>query len=166
MALERFGDWDLVLNLSANMGADTLKANRIALAQIASRAEAMAVKFMRDQSLPWKALSAQYLEYKIHAGLSEKIYIATTTYFQAVTSKVYPQQLKSFAGVFRKQREKNGEFVADIAKVLEYGSVKRNIPPRRFWSVVYRDMRVFLIKEKMFAKQAVAEYKKRTRGKG
>lgn len=166
MELKKFGDWDLVLNLANNLSADVRIANKAVLAQLAARAEAMAVKFIRDQSLPWHKLSAQYLEHKQRVGLSTKIYIATSQYFQSVTSTVNNAGTQSFAGIFRKAKSPNGEYVSDIAKVLEYGSIKRNIPPRRLWQVVYRDMRKYLIQEQMFATQTVKQWKKRTGGKG
>lgn len=163
-AFKKFGDWELVMRMARNMPDDIRRSNRIVLAQLGSRAEAMAVKFVQRQNLPWKKLSEQYLARKERQGLSTKILIATSTYFQAITSKAWDDH--SFAGVFRKQKEKNGEYVADIARIHEYGSIKRGIPPRRLWKVVYRDMRQFLIKEKMFAASAIREMKKRTGGKG
>jgi hypothetical protein len=165
-SMQKFGDWDLVLNLANNMSADVRNANKIVLAQLALRAEAMAVKFIRDQSLPWRKLSAQYLARKQRAGLSYKIYVATSQLFQNITSTVDSQATKSFAGIFRKVKNKEGQYVADIAKILEYGSIKRNIPPRKLWSVVFREMRKHLIREQMFAAQTVREWKKRTGGKG
>jgi hypothetical protein len=166
MSLEKFGDWNIAMNLAANMEKDIKHSNRVALMQLASRAEAMAVKFMRDQTLPWKKLSEKYLERKERQGLSDKILIATSTYFQSITSIINSTGTKSFAGVMRKQKNKEGQYVSDIAKVLEYGSIKRGIPPRKFWTVVYRDMRKFLIAEKIFAAEAVKAMKNRTGGKG
>ena len=164
MEFQKFGDWDLVINLANNMGQDVQLANRQVLAQLASRAEAMAVKFLRDQSLPWAPLSDKYLAYKQSAGLSPKTLISTSTYFQAITSQVFEHY--SFAGVFRKKREKNGEFVSDIAKVMEYGSIKRGIPPRRLWGPVFKLMRDYLVRERLFAAQTIKQWKKRTGGKG
>lgn len=161
---KKFGDWELAMNLAKNMESDINRANKITLMQLGSRAEAMAVKFVQQQNLPWKKLSQKYLDRKDRAGLSTKIYIATSSYFQAITSKAFKDY--SFAGVFRKQKEKNGEYISDIAKVMEYGSIKQGIPPRKLWRVVYADMRKFLIKEKLFAANAIREIKKRTGGKG
>lgn len=166
MALKKFGDWDLVTNLANGMSQDVMVANKIVLAQLGSRAEAMAVKFMREQNLNWKPLSKKYLAYKQRVGLSTKIYIATSQYFQAVTSTVNSSGTSSFAGVLRKQKSKDGQYISDIAKVLEYGSIKRGIPPRRFWGVVYADMRKYLIKEQLFAAETLKQWKKRTGGKG
>lgn len=166
MNMTRFGDWDLVLNLADHLSEDVKRSNNIVLAQLGLRAEAMAVKFMRDQSLNWPKLSQKYLDAKARKGLSTKILMATTQYFQAITSQVNTTGTESFAGVFRKAKNKQGEFISDIAKTLEYGSIKRGIPPRRLWAVVYRDMRKFLIKEQLFSQQAIKEWKKRTGGKG
>lgn len=164
MSLQKFGDWDLVLNLANNMSQDVKLANRQVLAQLASRAEGLAVKFIRDQNLPWPKLSDQYLEYKRRQGLSTKILVATSTLFQSITSQVYANY--SFAGVFRKNKAANGEFVSDIAKIMEYGSIKRGIPPRKLWKPVFTIMKAYLIKEQLFARQTIKNWKKRTGGKG
>lgn len=164
MTLVRTGDWDLVLNMTEHMSADILQSNRIVLAQLAARAEAMAVKHLQAQDLSWSPLSKKYLEQKMKKGLSPKIMIATSTYMQAITSQVKPNQ--SFAGVFRKSKEKNGSNVVDIAKLMEYGSVKLGIPARPLWKIVYAEMHKFIVREKVFARAAVGAMKKRTGGRG
>lgn len=164
MALTKFGDWDLVLNLTKHMEEDVMRANRIALAQLAARAEAIAVKHLRNQDLKWRPLDQRYLEYKTGKNLSDKILIATSTYFQSITSMVKGDV--SFAGVTRKVKEQSGQFVADIARVHEYGSVKRNIPARPLWQPVYKEMRNYLMKEQLFAAETIRQWSKRTHGKG
>lgn len=146
------------------MAEDVNRANQIVLAQLAARAEAMAVKHLRDQDLRWKKLSKKYMDRKARQGLSTKILIATSTYFQSITSQVKGDS--SFAGVFRKKKEKSGQFVADIAKVHEYGSIKRNIPPRPLWQPVYKAMKEYLVKEQLFAAETLRQWRKRTGGKG
>lgn len=164
--IKKTGDWEQVLALSKGMASDIKKAQYIALGKVAARAEAMAVKFIRDQNLPWKKLSDKYLARKEREGLSSKIYVATSLYFQSITSTVNPQATKAWAGISRKAKNKDGQYVSDIAKVLEYGSIKRGIPPRKLWSVVYRDMRKFIRTSKVFQLEALNTMVKRTGGKG
>lgn len=166
MELKKFGDWGVVTNMAKNMSSDIKHSNKIALAQIALRAEAMAVKHLRDQDLKWKPLSKKYIESKRKKGLSDKTLIATSSYMQAITSDVNQAGTASSAGVFRKSKGKNGENIADIAKTMEYGSIVRNIPARPLWKPVYSEMKKWLIKMKFFASAAVEEIGKRTGGKG
>jgi hypothetical protein len=164
--MKKFGDWDLVMNLAKNMSGDVDNANRIALMQIAARAEAKAVKHLRDQDLKWRSLSPKYLEWKNKKGLSNKKLIATSTMMQAVTSQVNKQGTVSFAGVLRKARNKDGEVIADIAKTMEYGSIVRGIPARPLWKPVFKEMREYIAKSKIFAVETLKQWRKRTGGKG
>lgn len=163
---QKFGDWDLVLNLASNMSADIQRANKITLMQLSSRAEAMAVKHLRDQDLKWRKLNPDYAKRKASQGLSDKILIATSSMFQSVTSQVNQQGTQSFAGVLKKARNKKGVVIADIALTMEYGSVKQGIPARPLWRPVYKKMKEYLVKEQLFAANAIREMKKRTGGKG
>lgn len=166
MGVQKFGDWDLVTNLAKNMSADTLRANKISLAQIAARAEASAVKHIRDQDLKWAPLDPKYMERKKKKGFSTKTMIRTSSYMQAVTSKVNDQGTQSFAGVTRKAKNKEGEQIADIAKTMEYGSVVQGIPARPLWKPVFSEMKKYLAQSKLFAAQTLKIFKGRTGGKG
>lgn len=163
MDLRKFGDWDIMVKMARNLPQDVEQANRISLQQIALKAESLAVKFIRDQSLNWKPLSKKYMDKKAREGLSNKIYVATSTMFQNITS--YADTQVAFAGVNRKAKYANGESVANIAKILEYGSIGRNIPPRKLWRVVYADMIKFIRKDKTFSKNVMIKVQQRT-GKG
>jgi hypothetical protein len=166
MPVQKFGDWELIENLARNMGADVTRANKIALAQIAARAEASAVKHIRDQDLKWAPLKPEYLARKKKKGLSNKTMIATSSYMQAVTSKVNQNGTASYAGVFRKSKNKEGEEIADIAKTMEYGSIVRGIPARPLWRPVYNEMKKYLTQTKLFAAETLRQFRKRTGGKG
>lgn len=153
--MHKFGDWDLVRNMTMKMGATIDQSLKQSLMQITSRAEMMAVRFLADQSLSWQPLSKRYLDQKERKNQSNKILIATSTYFQSVTSKVSGNV--GFAGVLKKERDKDGNVIADIAAVHEYGSIGRNIPPRRLWIVVFKHMRQFLVKNKMVQRNVITD---------
>lgn len=163
MEMQKFGDWDVVIRMARNLPQDVAMANRVSLQQIALMAESLALKFIRDQSLNWKPLSKKYMDRKAREGLSNKIYVATSTMFQNITS--YADSQIAFAGVNRKAKYANGESVANIAKIMEYGSIGRNIPPRKLWRVVYADVVKFIRKDKTFSKNVVIMVQRRT-GKG
>jgi len=140
-----FGDWELANSTLSTLNIRTKRGIQISLEQITLKAEKMAVKFLSDQSLKWEPLTKRYVAKKQREGLSNKILIATSSYFQAITSQV--EGNVGFAGVQRKEKNKEGQEIANIAAIHEFGSIKRNIPPRRLWSVVFEEMREFLIKE-------------------
>lgn len=166
MALIKFGDWAIVQNLANNLAADINRANKISLAQVALRAEGIAVKHLRDQDLRWRKLSREYLIFKMAHGLSTKILIATSSYMQSITSKVNAEGTESYAGVFRGAKSKGGDDITSIAKLHEVGSVKRNIPARPLWKPTYGEVRKWLIQSNLFAENALREMRKRTGGKG
>ena len=156
--MHKFGDWELVKRLSQRLPSVLDQSTKQTLMQITLKAEGMAVKFMAEQSLSWQPLSRQYLDTKRREGLSTKILIATSTYFQSINSQV--KNNVGFAGVLKQVRNDDGEVVADIAKIHEFGSIGRNIPPRRLWLVVFKHMRQFLIKNRIFERNAVNDMRK------
>lgn len=150
---KKTGEWNKVLRISRNMEATIRRSLPQTMMKVTLKAERMAVKFMSDQNLPWEKLSTQYLNRKARQGLSNKILIATSSYFQSITSKV--EGFDGYTGVFKQVKNKEGQEVADIAMIHEYGSIKRNIPPRRLWSVVLNDVHDWLAKTKPFAIDAI-----------
>lgn len=156
--MHKFGDWDLVRNMSQRMPGIIDRSTKQTLMQITLKAESMAAKFVASQSLSWQPLSKKYLDRKRRKGLSNKILIATSTYFQSITSQVKGNV--GFAGVLKQVRGDDGEVVADIAKIHEFGSIGRNIPPRRLWFVVFKHMRQFLIKNRIFERNVITDINK------
>ncbi len=135
--LEGWGDVEKVLNgLSAKVNA----ATKTSLMQVGLAAEADAKATIRDQSENWTPLSDKYLKRKTSNSknrkrYSEKILIRTSSYFQSITS--WFGNDKVFVGVpANAKNSETGVSIAEYAKVLEYGSVSKNIPPRPLWSAV------------------------------
>jgi len=111
---------------------------------------------LRSQDLSWKPLSPDYAEAKARtrAGkrsyfrgarrgrraarrkggkrLSEKTLIATSQYFNSITSEII-SPYEAGVGVARRKRYKGGEKIANIALVHEYGSKDGKIPARPLW---------------------------------
>ena len=129
--------------------------------QIGLEAEKTAVEYLQKQDLGCKPLSERYKALKKRKGLSEKTLIATSTYFQSITSWTTKQAI--YVGVKRNVKNKDGEEVANIAKVHEYGSVKRNIPARPLWKPTLVEMQGRLAKRTPFV-TAMFKYVKRKYG--
>jgi hypothetical protein len=149
---QKTGDWDLVRQA---MNIDPKEVQRIhtrSLKRAGLKAERMAVRFLRDQSLSWRPLSKLYLKWKLRKGHSEKILIQTSTYIQSITS--YVIGYTAFVGVFKQTANyKDGEDVVNIAKVLEYGSRKMKIPARHLWLVVHNRLRMWIRASNFFARE-------------
>ena len=79
-------------------------------------------------------MKAKTIEAKIKKGESENILVATSTYFQSITS--YVKGNTAYAGVKREARytgKDGSEEIAKIAAIHEYGSESGNIPKRELW---------------------------------
>lgn len=157
--IKKFGDWDKVTRITRGMGPQVKRVNEESLEQVALKAEGMAVKFIRDQSLSWRPLSPQYIERKRKAGLSTKIMIATSTYMQSVTS--IRRGYVSFAGVLKSAKTKEGESLANVGAVMEYGSRVAGIEARPLWQPVYKHTRMWLRKTNFFTKRVMDHWLRR-----
>ena len=119
--------------------APTLLKKRIGLF-----AEGEAKRMIRNQDGSWSPLNAKYLKYKttkkkFGRNQSEKVYVATSSYFQSITSFVRGGNV--FIGIPTGAKYPNGQSIALVAAVLEFGSVSKNIPPRPLWGQVSQRVR-------------------------
>lgn len=149
--LEKFGNWNLAGNLINNLQNDIENANKITLQRISIFARDKAVGYMQQQNLGWQPLSEAYKEIKIRDGKSNKILIATSSYFQSITAWVWNNNV-AIAGVKKTVTNEEGEIIANIAKVHEYGSTVRNIPARPLWKPVYNATVKWIRTEQLFTK--------------
>jgi hypothetical protein len=141
---------------------DINRVNNRSIQRVGLRMEAEAAKHLANQDLGWAPLSPRYLARKEKAGQSDKILIKTSTYLQSITSTV--ERGRVFAGVNKEAREADGQLVADIARVLEFGSLKRGIPPRPLWSVVLAETADWLRRTNYFAAEVIKELTKKYGG--
>lgn len=132
--ISRFGQWGTVSRLVSNINSDMQRAKDISLKRFVLYAEGSAKKHLRNQDLKWKPLNPKYLAAKVKRGGSGKILIDTSTYFQSITGWVSGDT--ALVGVKREAKDKKGNVIANIARVNEFGSAKRNIPARPLWKPV------------------------------
>lgn len=138
------GDWlkvDHITKKLEQLGKDTMVEG---LVKTGLFAEGTAKKHMSRQDLGWKALNKEYKESKSAKGLSTNILVATSAYFQAITSFSKGKQVN--VGVKKVARDKEGNEIANIAAVHEFGSSKRNIPARPLWQPTLEETTKWLSK--------------------
>ena len=152
------GEWNKVRRLAVKFPKEVQMVNKKTLMKVGLKAEGIAVKHLRDQDLGWQPLNEEYRKYKISKGGSEKTLIDTSTYLQAITSRV--KRMTALVGVFRgevKYDEKGEEDVVNIAAIHEFGSKSQNIPARPLWRPTLAEMKQWLKKDNIFARE-VKEY--------
>lgn len=159
-SIRRVGDWDRVQGLIGRLVPEIIEARNTSLKRFGLKAEKIATQHMKNQDLGWKALNAAYLSQKIREGYSENILIRTSSYFQAITSWV--DQAVVYIGVKKDVLDKDGNVLADIAAVHEYGSKSGGIPARPLWQPTFKETIEWHKREndpvKIFLKNIKARY--------
>lgn len=137
MDFKKTGDWAKVKYLVANIGREMQNARTICLMRWGLKAEGLAKTHISTQDLGWAPLKPATIANKIRQGYSENILVETSTYFQSITS--WADTNTVYAGVRREVRYKDGEVIADIAKIHEYGSHSGDIPARPLWEPTFEE---------------------------
>lgn len=139
MTMRRVGQWDVANALTSNLKRDLKRARDISLKRFVLIGEKIVLGHMAKQDLNWEPLSDKYKSWKEKKGYSNKILIRTSTYFQAITGWV--NDGTALIGVKRNVQNEEGEEIANIAKIHEYGSDARNIQARPLWGPSWKEAR-------------------------
>ena len=137
MSFHKIGNWGAIETLVANLQHDLNESAKLSVRRFALKAEGLAKKHISAQDLNWKPLSPKYAAQKARQGFSTNIYVRTATYFTSITS--WTEGLTGLAGIKRTAKGQDGEDLANVAKVLEYGSASRNIEKRPLWDPVMKE---------------------------
>ena len=148
-----YGNWTGVTRKLENFQQELTDNMREATAQSAALVEGTVLGHLKNQDLPWQSLSPAYLKRKLTVKgrgsrrLSEKILIATGTYFQSITTHLTDQGLKAFVGVKRGvSREKNGTDIVNIARIHESDEPRSKIPRRSLWEPTFIETKPQILK--------------------
>ena len=133
----RFGDWRKVQVLIGKLSKTFKEAQIEALTKVGLFAESRAKKHISSQDLGWKPLKPETKRNKQRDGYSTSILVHTSAYFQSITS--WRKGDTVYVGVKKVARGKEGENIANIAKIHEYGAPKNNIPARPLWRPVLKE---------------------------
>lgn len=146
MPVRKTGDWDKVAKLVGNLAYEMQQSSIISLKRFGLKAEGTAKQHMSSQDLGWAELKPATLAAKLRKGLSNNILIATSDYFQAITSWVDEPEYTVYAGVTKVAKNRDGDVIADIAAVHEFGSASGNLPARPLWQPTYKETMEWFMK--------------------
>ena len=133
MGVKKVGDWTKVEKLIGNLAKEMLDAREKSLKLWGLKAEALAKTHMSTQDLGWKPLKPKTVARKARKGQSTNILIATSDYFQAISSWTIEGTV--LVGVTKTEKNGDGDVIADIARIHEFGG--GNIPARPLWQPVF-----------------------------
>ncbi len=144
-SFHKIGAWRKVEVTVASIRKEMEIARMMSLKRFGLKVEAVAKGHMSKQDLNWLPLNPKYVAQKVKAGLSNNILIATSSYFQGITSFVILDT--SYTGIKKHLKEEDGTFIADIARVHEYGSSSANIPARPLWKPTLNEVLIWQVKK-------------------
>lgn len=164
--LKKVGRWDIAGLMTRNIGRDIPIELAVALKQVGLQGEKMMKKYIIEQKgesasgdYKWKELDKAYLFRKGADGYSTKTLIRTSTMVQSISSQsIYP---KVFIGVKRGVAQEDGQDVANIAAIMEFGSQKRNIPARKFIAPVGEDLQMQITEQNLFGQKILKYLRKK-----
>jgi hypothetical protein len=132
MAVTRTGNWRGVSRFLGTLPTTLEEARQLSLRRWSLKAEALAKGHMNAQDMGWTPLAAKTVAAKLRRGESELILIATSSYFQAITS--WTVDGKALVGVRRGTVGRDGQLIDVVARTHEFGA--KNIPARPLWKPV------------------------------
>lgn len=147
----KFGNWAGAMKLVSGLSGSIDNSLQKSLKQVGLKGESVVIKHIQAQDLGWKPLSIAYKRRKERQGYSNKILIRTSTLLQNIKSDVVSKS-EVFVGVNRQVRDAEGNSVADIATIMEYGSIAKNIPARPLWRPTHKELMEWIKKENIFFK--------------
>jgi len=127
----KVGNWQGVQMLVGSLKVEMQGASEESLRQFGKETEEIVRDHISKQDLAWKALSPKYMEQKKRRGWSDLTYVRTGSYFRYIKS--YIRQGSVYIGISPGARTPEGNSLAKIAKVLEFGSVLKKIAARPLW---------------------------------
>lgn len=133
--LNKIGDWDKIQRITGALAKEMENARKISLKRWGLKAEGFAKSHISKQDLNWKPLEPATIAQKIRKGYSENILVATSSYFQSITS--WSDGERAYAGVKKTAKDADGNVIADIAATHEFGSKSGKIPARPLWKPVF-----------------------------
>lgn len=135
-SFRKIGEWERVGRLVRDMGPNMALARKRSLMRFGLKAEKIAKEHISSQDLGWAPLSPRYLFKKVSAGHSHLILIATSSYFQSITSWVETDT--ALIGVKKGVLAADGRnSQGDIAFDLEFGVPEMNLPARPLWKPTF-----------------------------
>lgn len=127
----------------------TIASKQTAL-DVGDKAQKLLIAHIDNQDLNWIPLSEKYLQKKKKEGLQTNIWEATSDLKKAIAISQFDKSVA--IGVLKGRKNREGEDLALIASVLEYGSAKRNIPARPLFRYTAEELKSYIKEKKPFYK--------------
>lgn len=132
--------------------------------EVAEELQAYLVEVIESQRYKWKPLSEAYKDSKRRKGLDDRIYIATGFFLKSIT--VWEDKSGIHVGFEPGTvHPGSGMDIAVLARILEFGSARAQIPARPLWrpaiSAVRRRRKNLQRRLRISATRAAQEAKKR-----
>jgi len=134
MSVRRTGNWRGISRFMGELPKTLQESRQLSLRRWSLKAEGLAKGHMSAQDLGWTPLAAKTVAAKLRKGQSELILIATSSYFQSITS--WATNDKALVGVRRGIRGKDGQLIEVVARTHEFGAPAKNIVARPLWKPV------------------------------
>lgn len=113
------------------------KVGKKELKEAANRFHHLLKMAVHQQSYQWKPLNERYLAWKRKVGRDTRILLATHEYITAIEVIELPKKQGEMAafsvGLPDRIHKDSGLPLKTLARIHEFGSMKRNIPPRPLW---------------------------------
>lgn len=142
--IRKTGNWGRVKRTVANIGLEMRESRRLCLSRWGLKAEGIAKTHISMQDLGWKALKPATLARKVRLGQSTDILVATSTYFQNITS--WTDGNAAYAGVKREVSYDGGKKVFEVARYLEFDSESGKNPARPLWQPTWDETMAWSLK--------------------
>ena len=126
------GDWKKVAKIIGSLQKTFEKVRRAHLTWISEEAVTIIKDHINAQDLSWEALSPAYKKAKEAGGFDTDIYKKTGRFAESIVGELVGRD-SVFIGIKHGARGSNGEDLANIATILEYGAQGANIPARPLW---------------------------------
>ena len=159
----KVGDWSGARRLTREMKGVISDSNTRTLMQIGLITERKVIKFIQSQPGIWPALNEKYKARKIAMGESNLMLRRSGQYINNISSWVDAPVPQVFIGVKKTVTDDEGNELANIGAIMEFGSKKAGIPARPHFNPVHRVMRIKIQKDNMFGQEAMKQLKRKYR---
>lgn len=143
--IEKVGDWPRTQRFLREVGPVTVRGYTLGQLAFAKKMFNRVRKNIRENggTIGWAPLSSSYADYKSRLGKDpNNLLVLTKLYYNSITiwnkNGIYYVGVKH--GIRYPDRSNGGLTVGQVAKILEVGSIARNLPARPLWGPSFRQL--------------------------
>lgn len=105
---------------------------RFSLLGLGKKMQQIVINHLKNQDLPWRVLNRKYRQKKLEEGFDTRIWMRTKTVRNAISVRYKKNTVTVTVDAVPMPVKSGGRRISalKVAKINEYGSLARNIPPR------------------------------------